>query len=254
MVLSSETLGGMELLAGQRDVAPVTVHGLASELHVLGETLPLAGAEHILPFNNAYLTLTRVVSKGLDGKQFQHAEITEALACNFGGWYFRALGNFAAGDEVVVPEAWRCLFDKGRAGGSANGLLCALGMNAHIVNDLPQALDAVGVPDSFYGDYNQIDAVIEATAPDLSRSYVPDFPFVRRGFLVASKAVLGSWRGGAWTDSRALRAAESPEGRQLVVDAIESKAARIGRALLLTKPVSVVASLNGLLEPEMATL
>lgn len=235
-------MGGLRacLEAGQ----PPGANGLYEHLSEVEEHLPVAGLAHVAPFVRAYGALTARVAHALEADKFHDPETTERLAVDFGGWFLSALRAHTENKDDVVPPAWRRLFDLKADKHTPPGLLFALGMNAHIRNDLPQSTHRVGATPAYERDFFHVDAVIGDLAPRLTPSYVPELPLFRDGMTFTANNVIGVIRKIAWSDFLSLRAADElgPQEHNDVVRRIEQRADMTARALLLTKWVGTAAT------------
>jgi hypothetical protein len=93
-------------------------------------------------FTCAYVLITRRLARELPGARYLDASWVVELAEAFAGLYLEALDAAAAG--LPAGEAWDCVFEAiGRRHSSVLEDL-VFSMTAHIVHDLPAALDLVG--------------------------------------------------------------------------------------------------------------
>lgn len=189
----------------------------------IGEELPGRGLAHVLPFNTAYLTLSsnvrdrvkesiavREAGTGfLKGYHFENPEVVEETMGIFAELYFKqVLAHITPGvGESGVDEAWRPLFYSAAGRNASPGIQFLLGMNAHIVYDLPQALHrSSGVTQSYYEDYRDVvGGLIDEVASDLAPAYVPGGNRTRGRLTHETVLRIADWREDAWKAGMNLR-------------------------------------------------
>ena len=93
-------------------------------------------------FTCAYVLITRRLSRGLAGAGYADPEWLVELAEAFAGLYFDALD--ASKDGRSAGDAWDAVFDAIDRQHSSVLEDLVFSMTAHIVHDLPEALDRVG--------------------------------------------------------------------------------------------------------------
>jgi len=189
---------------------------LVQAMAFVGGELPRLGLSHLVPFNTAYLSLScdvrDTVKKGaavagaddFDSK-FQYPETVEKTMGIFAELYFKQVRAHLNGKSHLVDDAWQPLF-YGAAGRNASpGIQFLLGMNAHIVYDLPQALAKSGVTESYYRDYTKtVGLLINEVAEYLGPAYVPGTDRMR-GYLIGKTVDrIAVWREEAWQAAQSL--------------------------------------------------
>jgi Family of unknown function (DUF5995) len=119
-------------------------------------------------FLGTYRRTTQAVAAAVGGGVFEDPAWVEAWDVAFAGLYLDALDADLTG-HGRVPRPWRLAFDASEAASPLVQVL--LGINAHINNDLPQALLAVITDDDFADpdvvdrrrrDHERIDGVLAA--------------------------------------------------------------------------------------------
>ena len=93
-------------------------------------------------FTCAYVLITRRLARGLPNAGYEDPAWIVQLAETFGALYFAALDASAAGERA--GEAWDCVFEAIDRKHSSVLEDLVFSMTAHIVHDLPAALDQVG--------------------------------------------------------------------------------------------------------------
>jgi len=162
----------------------------------------------------------------------------------FAAAYFYAYETYHSGARSATPGAWRIAFDAAeRRELPAFGNLL-LGINAHVQNDLPFALEAIGMvkPDSSSRktDHDRVNRflnrVTDGLIAEIARRFDPtiddtDLPTAIDELLTFQ--MIPTWREVAWRNAERLAAAPTPWARALVAADIEAYAAT--QALLLSR-------------------
>lgn len=194
-----------------------------------------------------FLTLYGVVSDEMRTRAaagvFQDHAWVHRYAVAFANLYRRALDDYDAGRVSDVPKAWRLCFDAAAAG---TGLVLQdmfLGVNAHVNNDLPLALCAVGIgPDreARYRDHSAVNAVLagvtERATERIAALYAPGVTSMDAcaGQLdeIVSVFSLDVARESAWDAAVSLTNATNGFERGLAERLIGGRAAVMARLLL----------------------
>jgi hypothetical protein len=164
-------------------------------------------------FTCAYVLITRRLADGLPDAKYEDPAWIVELAETFAGLYFDALDASASGGPV--GEAWGCVFDAIDRKHSSVLEDLVFSMTAHIVHDLPAALDHVattGAAGSHVHDFHAVNQTmgesideIEAT---ISRRYAPWVRLLdqlgRPYSLILSNYGIRMSRGLAWYNATRL--------------------------------------------------
>jgi hypothetical protein len=201
---------------------------------------------HDAVFSRAYLRMTQTYgwSRDIPG-YYEDVPFANHQDAVFAKYYTDAYYAYRSGDRAAVPQAWRIAFDASRDKRVSGTGSLLLGMNAHIVRDLPFVLAGVGL-----------------VAPDGS-SRKPDFDAVERWLYTATKPLLAEFatrfdptaddgddsggisnltlfqivsaqREAAWRNAEALVSAPTPEARAKVAASIEAESVTAAKTLLAT--------------------
>ncbi len=197
---------------------------------------PLAAAcDHDAIFSLAYLRVTQNVKAAADSGYFADRRWLTRLDAVFAGMYFRTLDDWNAGRRSQVPRAWRIAL-----AASDDRSLTGLGdfminMNAHINNDFPHALAAVGLTDRRgrshkpdHNAYNQrLDSLYAPVFKEEARRFDPTFDDLDAGPLDETGAglVMRGWREMVWRHAEHLVTARTPHQKRLAEQMIEEYAA-----------------------------
>jgi Family of unknown function (DUF5995) len=203
------------------------------------------GCDHRGVFATTYLQLTKAILSLLDDepgivadRNYLYTE--DSLFANF---YFDALHNWDTGGPVA--PAWRIAFNQAENGQITGAQEMLLGINAHVQNDMPFVIAALGVrqPDGTSRKPDH-DAMNEA----LNRGYEQVVEAVRARFdpsmsitntkLVTLDNIGGLelariWREYVWRNAERLLKAPTEAKRAAVVQSIEGNAAAWARGIAL---------------------
>jgi hypothetical protein len=196
---------------------------------------------------SVFVTLYLVVSKEMRDRVARQAFLDPAwvhrYAVSFASLYRAALDAYDERRTTAVPRAWRLCFDAAAAGGGLVLQHMLLGINAHVNNDLPLALERISIdPDRGRRrqDHDAVNAVLgavtERATARLSALYAPGLAglddFAGELDEMLSQFSLDAARDSAWEAAVALANARDGLERALTSKAISSRAALLARLLL----------------------
>jgi hypothetical protein len=212
------------------------------------------GCDHRAVFATTYLELTKAIRALLDAepdivRDPEYLYTEDALFANF---YFEEVEDWERG-EPVAP-AWRIAFEQAERGEITGAQEMLLGINAHVQNDMPFVIAALGVrePDGTSRKPDH-DAMNEA----LNRGYEPVVEAVRERYdpsmsitntrLVTLDNVGGlelarTWREAVWRNAERLLAARTEAERAVVARQIETNAAGWATGIAATQFPGIRAS------------
>lgn len=205
-------------------------------------------------FTFAYVEITRSLASSIDSYPFKDPGWVVDLAEAFAGQYFLAL----LGDSG--PGAWETVFAVNRRRGTSVAENLIFSITAHIVHDLPLALDelqAAGAVDPHIGDFHAMNEVLAKNIVGISESvtkrYEPFFYWLER-FQEHEVQIITNYgfrlsRGMAWynmvrlrSDNRRATLASLDKSVQIVIDAIR-RPPYVSAAILL-RLLRIIASLT----------
>ena len=205
------------------------------------------GCDHRGVFATTYLQLTKAILSLLDDepgivadRDYLYTE--DSLFANF---YFDEIRDWETGGEVA--PAWRIAFQQAASGQITGAQEMLLGINAHVQNDMPFVIAALGVrqPDGTSRKPDH-DAMNEA----LNRGYEQVVEAVRARFdpsmsitntkLVTVDNIGGLelariWREVVWRNAERLLKADTDAERASVAKSIEANAAAWARGIALVQ-------------------
>ncbi len=201
------------------------------------------GCDHRAVFATTYLELTkelrRVLRERPDFLRYpKYLYVEDALFANV---YFDAIRDAERGRPV--PEAWRIAFEAAESKDLNAAQDMLLGINAHVQNDMPFVLAALGLRARDGGsrkdDHDAINEVLDSSYANVVRAVRDRFdPQVGLTNSEATPAddVLGlelvkGWREMVWRNAERLLNAENDAQREQVADQIQSNAANWARGV-----------------------
>jgi hypothetical protein len=210
-----------------------------------------------------FLTLYGVASSEVRDRvlrgEFLDPPWVHRYAVEFANLYREALDAYDRGRTADVPKAWRLCFDAARTGSGLVLLDLLLGVNAHVNNDLPLALDRISIDPDRAGrkrDHDAVNAILafvmQRAVERLTALYAPGFAALDAGAgeldEMLSLFSLEVARDSAWEGAVSLANARSPVERALAGRLISSRAALVARLLLAPSRNPVFARVSQRLE------
>jgi hypothetical protein len=228
---------GQERPTGVAHCRTPGLHCVSNALERLRAARDAFGCDHRGVFATTYMTLTRTFRRMLIEdpnlvRDRDYLFVEDALFANF---YFRVLRAWDAGEPV--PEAWRIALETAESGSVFGAQDMLLGINAHVQNDMPFVLAALGLT-TRRGESRKPDH--DATNAVLTRAYGPVVRAVRDRFDpsldltnptqvpiddAAGLEVVRGWREVVWRHAEQLVGASTPQERARVAQRIEAYAA-----------------------------
>ena len=202
------------------------------------------GCDHRAVFATTYLELTRQYRRDLSmgmKKQLMDLKYLYREVAVFANVYFATLKQWKRGRDV--PEAWRIALETARSGEVNGAQDMLLGINAHVQNDMPFVIAALGlrtrdgrsrkpdhdlVNDVLERAYQRVvDAVADRYDPMVSTTNSTATP----ADDVAGLEMVRAWRENVWRNAERLVNASSDEERRRVADDIQARAADWARGI-----------------------
>jgi hypothetical protein len=205
------------------------------------------GCDHRGVFATTYLELTRQLRETLAKRPrfFTDPKYLYREDALFANVYFNSVKAWFGGRPV--PQAWQVAFETA-AKGDVNGAQdMLLGINAHVQNDMPFVLAALGLRrpngQSRKPDHDRMTEVLDAAYERVVRSIEDRFdPFVSTTNAswtfaddVAGLELVKEWRETVWRNAERLLAAKTPDERAEVARSIQDYAG--GWARTIANPV-----------------
>jgi Family of unknown function (DUF5995) len=195
------------------------------------------GCDHRAVFATTYLELTKQVLDTVEADPgfFRYPSYLYTEDALFAQVYFNTVEAWSSGEQV--PDAWRIAFEAAGSGDLNAAQDMLLGINAHVQNDMPFVLAALGLRTTD-GDSRKVDH--DAMNEVLNRAYerVVDAVASRYDPIVrltnspltplddaAGLEMVRGWREGVWRNAERLLNARSDAERRAVAAQIEANAA-----------------------------
>jgi hypothetical protein len=200
-------------------------------LQQLEHDLPRLGLAHLRNFNYTYLIITRNVGQAAQRGYFDDRAFLNTFDGRFAYYYVNALLRYV--DGQAVPLAWRAAFGAAAEARCTSFVAMALGVNAHVNNDIPLVLRDCQATARLHADYCRVNDIIGDSLGEVidELDAADNVADPKRGLLTpAYKLVMNrlvkDWRDSAWQSFEEL-------GRQEVsVKEIEGAAHRMAERLL----------------------
>ncbi|MDQ3572510.1 MAG: DUF5995 family protein [Actinomycetota bacterium] len=213
------------------------------EIRRLREYRNALGCDHRAVFATTYLVLTKqllqdVKTGALDFISPRYFYFEDALFANF---YFRVSRAWNRGDDV--PEAWRVAFMAAASPDKAGVQDMLLGINAHVQNDMPFVLAALGLRTrdgrSRKPDHDAVNATLNRAYPRVvaavRRRFDPSLDLSNSPLIplddLAGLELTRTWREVVWRNAERLLNAETQAQWTRVAQSIEDYAALNARLI-----------------------
>lgn len=196
----------------------------------LQEELTGTDLENLKAFNYTYYIITKNVAGKFGQDYFKHESLMEEFDINFAYYYFNALGDYMTGKKMA--PAWKICFDFCRQDKSFQINYMALGVNAHVNNDLALSLHDIIKTEGFKEDFDKVNQVIAESLSEVIAALEeknPAFNKLKNQFqgqyAVILNGIICRWRAQAWNNYLNLRK------KEVVVEQIETKASQMANNL-----------------------
>ena len=203
--------------------------------------------DHRGVFATTYLELTKTLRRTLDTdpdliRYLDYLYTQDALFANV---YFDSVEAWERGGQV--PPAWRIAFEQAERGQITGAQEMLLGINAHVQNDMPFVIAALGIraPDggSRKPDHDAINEVLNRAYEDVVREvrlrYDPTMSVTNTELVtvdnIGGLELARTWRELVWRNAERLLTATTELQRQQVARQIEVNAAMWARGIALSQ-------------------
>jgi hypothetical protein len=208
-----------------------------TEIQRLTQLRNRLGCDHRAVFATTYLTLTQVLRQTLDTdpQLVRYRDYLYTEDALFADVYFDSVHAWQRGKPV--PPAWRIAFRQAARGEITGAQEMLLGINAHVQNDMPFVIAALGVraPDgaSRKPDHDAINEV-------LNRAYGPVVTAIRQRYDpligvtnpdgvpaddIGGLEMVRVWREQVWRNAERLLLAKTDVQRNAIAKQIQANAA-----------------------------
>ncbi|MFL5894163.1 MAG: DUF5995 family protein [Thermoleophilaceae bacterium] len=226
-----------------------TVKCIDTEIQRLQKAQTTFGCDHRGVFATTYLELTKQLRRTLraDPRFFQDSRYLYREDALFADVYFNTARDYARGKPIA--PAWRIAFDTAKSGDVNAAQDMLLGINAHVQNDMPFVVAALGVRRLDGGsrkpDHDRVNEILDAAYEPVVRAvqarYDPIVGTTNASWTFADDAagleMVKEWREQVWRNAERLIAAKSDSERAQITDQIQQYAA--GWARMIANPVQM---------------
>ncbi len=214
-----------------------TIKCVSTAARLLREHRDRFGCDHRGVFATTYLTLTRVFRTLMreEPELIKYKRYLYWEDMLFADVYFRTVRAWDAGKDV--PDAWRIAFEVAESGEHNAAVDMLLGINAHVQNDMPFVLAALGLSkpsgESRKRDHDIVNETLnrayEAVVAEVAKRYDPSVSTINSPLHpvddIAGLEMVRGWRETVWRNAERLVNAETDEERAEVAQSIEDYAA-----------------------------
>jgi hypothetical protein len=234
-----------------------------TEIERMTELRDHLGCDHRAVFATTYLELTKEIRRYVDSdpETLQDPNYLYTEDALFADFYFDTVQAWENGGQVA--PAWRIAFEQAERGKITGAQEMLLGINAHVQNDMPFVIAALGVRtpngESRKPDHDIINEV-------LNRGYEPVVEAIRQRYdplisltnssLVPADNIVGlemvrAWRELVWRNAERLLTAPTESARQQVAKGIEANAAAWAQGIALTQVPGIRTSRDRYCEKQL---
>jgi hypothetical protein len=201
------------------------------------------GCDHRAVFSTTYLQLTKQLRSTVRGdrKFFRYPRYLYTEDALFADVYFNTLKRNSRGKPVA--PAWQIALDTARTGEVNGGQDMLLGINAHVQNDMPFVLAALGLRTRKGAtrkvDHDRVnkvlDAAYEPVVSQIAKRYDPFVSTTNASWDpiddIGGLEMVKGWREAVWRNAERLLAAKSDAERRQVTGQIQQNAATWARLM-----------------------
>ncbi len=218
---------------------------IRAQIRRLREARDEWGCDHRAVFATTYLTLTKQlfsdVKSGLVERTFADPDYLYTEDALFANIYFRTARAYNRGDEVA--KAWQIAFDTAKRDDTGAVQDMLLGINAHVQNDMPFMLAALGLTrpngNSRKPDHDEANGTLNRAYEDVVEEvrvrFDPAIGITNPAGLPADDLLglelVRSWRENVWRNAEKLLNAEGKREQRQVAKQIEDQAALSAEAI-----------------------
>jgi Family of unknown function (DUF5995) len=181
---------------------------VVAHMQAINQELEGTNLEKLRNFNTTYKIITEAVYSKMQENYFDDSARMEKFDIAFAKYYFKSLKGFT--NKTTIPAAWQQCFEYCSRRNSAALFCMALGVNAHVNNDLPQTVFDVGYGSSYKSDFDKVNNVIQAQIPQIIDSLSNSHPYLvlyshyPHLYRLVLNQIIAQWRSKAWSQYTSL--------------------------------------------------
>lgn len=176
----------------------------------LQEELKNSDMENLIPFNTAYFIITKNVFARIGTGYFEHDKLMQQFDIHFAKYYFNALKNYV--ENKPAAPAWKTLFELCKQDSVYQSVYMALGINAHVNNDLAFSLYEVLKNNDFAADYYKVNHIIHNSLFEVIAAVTEKLPRIEKTknklklpYSLYMDIIIKKWRNNAWNNYKYLK-------------------------------------------------
>lgn len=182
-----------------------SVEDVLVHMNILDKELKNTNLSSLRSFNTTYYIITKNVFSKLNTGYFKHDKLMREFDVVFAKYYFRALKAYISG--MPCPDAWKECFQACEKNDSWQFVYMALGVNAHVNNDLAFALyDCIKIH-KFKSDYDKVNDVISDSVKEVIE-HLHEYSHLADGlekklqiiYSIFLNVIIRNWRKDAWNN------------------------------------------------------
>lgn len=180
------------------------IDAVAQKLESYPPTLQSAGLHQITIFNTVYLIITKNVRQRIE--EFEHPQFLNHFDQTFARYYLAAVKQFSQRQLPSLP--WLIAFRDAHQHKRQRPIAkLALGVNAHITNDIALALRDTHAQPKHYSDYQHVNRIIFDSTDEIIEA-LPyrwcQYRLTRWPIKLTMAAITVYWRRLAWREFEQL--------------------------------------------------
>lgn len=180
-----------------------SIDEVVGNFRALEEKLRRSEYDALRNFNKTYLIITKNVRARMRQAVFADPKFLETFDARFAKYYLEAFDKYLKG--TVAPPAWCKAFEESKKGKLPPVAIMALGVNAHVNNDIAQVLSDCKAEKRHYGDYKKINRIIRDSIYEVidgldnrKMALDPKNFLLKRFYKAVMATLIISWRRKAW--------------------------------------------------------
>lgn len=220
-----------------------TMRCIDTEVKRMRRMQSILGCDHRAVFTTTYLELTLELREVMraDRRFLRYPRYLFTEDALFANVYFNSIRDWAAGRPV--PPAWQIAFDTAARGDANGGQDMLLGINAHVQNDMPFVLAALGLRtrsgESRKPDHDRVNEVLDRAYERVVRQIAERFdPLLYTSNAswnpvddIGGLEMVKGWRENVWRNAERLLSAKNDAERRDVANQIQQNAATWAHAI-----------------------
>lgn len=208
------------------------IDDVLESLQLLERDLALMNLPYLSNFNYTYIIITRNVRHALKNGLFDDTNFLNRFDGQFAYYYTNALRQYLEGKKIA--PAWQKAFENAKQEKCSPLTVMALGVNAHVNNDIPQVLLDTEANPEHYMDFLKVNEIIKYSIDEVIDELDeggmlagPKNPVLGAMYKLTMNRIIRLWRRDAWNKYRNL------ENQKISIDDIEKAASKKANQILL---------------------